>query len=137
MNGAVLCTPELLAAPPGVAVQLKRALSLPRRMFLSVACSDRHRAMMCLTQRVCHLPEARCRWAWYLEADGAERQALFFARARTRGANHRRELITLLTPGQLKRAAFEAFPNCMTLSSFLTAIHRVDARFTQLGLCKR
>ena len=47
----------------------------------------------------------------------------FFARARKRGANHRRELITLLTPGQLKRAAFEALPNCMTLSSFLTAIH--------------
>ena len=60
-----------------------------------------------------------------------------FARARKRGANHRRELITLLTPGQLKSAAFEAFPNCMTLSSFLSAIHRVDARFTQLGLCKR
>ena len=93
--------------------------------------------MMCLIQRVCHLPEARCRWTWYLEADGAERQALFFARARKRGANHRRELTTLLTPGQLKSAAFEAFPNCMTLSSFLTAIHRVDARFTQLGLCKR
>ena len=137
MNGAVLCTPELLAAPPGVAVQLKRALSLPRHIFLSVACNDRHRAMMCLIQRVCHLPEARCRWTWYLEADGAERQALFFARARKRGANHRRELTTLLTPGQLKSAAFEAFPNCMTLSSFLTAIHRVDARFTQLGLCKR
>ena len=33
MNGAVLCTPELLVAPPGVAVQLKRALSLPRHIF--------------------------------------------------------------------------------------------------------
>ena len=91
--------------------------------------------MMCLIQRVCQLPG--CRWAWYLEADGAERQALFLARARKRGANHRRELITLLTPGQLESAAFQAFPNCMTLSSFLTAIHRVDARFTQLGLCRR
>ena len=93
--------------------------------------------MMCLIQRVCHLPEERGRWAWYLEADGAERQALFLARARKRGANRRRELITLLTPGQLKSAAFEALPNCMTLASFLTAIHRVDARFAQLGLCKR
>ena len=92
---------------------------------------------MPLIQRVCHLPEARCRWTWYLEADGAERQALFFARARKRGANHRHELTTLLTPGQLKRAAFEAFPSCTTLPSFLTAIHWVDARFTQLGLCKR
>ena len=34
MTGAVLCTPELLAAPPGVAVQLKRALSLPRHIFV-------------------------------------------------------------------------------------------------------
>ena len=93
--------------------------------------------MMCLIQRVCKLPEERCRWTWYLEADGAERQALFLARACKRGANHRRELITLLTPGQLESAAFHAFPNCMTLSSFLTAIHRVGARFTQLGWRKR
>ena len=106
-------------------------------MFLSVACNDRHRAMLCLIQRVCHLPEARGRWTWYLEADGAERQARLFSRAHKRGANHRRELVTLLTPGQLKSAAFEAFPNCMTLSSFLTAIRRVGARCTQLGLCKR
>ena len=34
MNGAVLCTPELLVVPPGVAAQLKRALSLPRHMFV-------------------------------------------------------------------------------------------------------
>ena len=93
--------------------------------------------MMRLTQHVCKLPEERCRWAWYLGADGAERQALFLARACKRGANHRRELATLLTPGQLESAAFQAFPNCTTLSSFLTAIHRVDARFTQLGLCRR
>ena len=38
MTGAVLCTPEFLLTPPGVVVQLKRGLSLPRHIFVSQAC---------------------------------------------------------------------------------------------------
>ena len=137
MTGAMLCTPELLVTPPGVSIKLKRAMSWPRHIFLSQACHDRHRVMIDLVQRVCRVTEEPCRWTWYLEAEGAERRALFLARAAKRDANHRQELVTLLAPGQNKSATFQGFPNCQTLSSFLVAIHRVDARFTHLGLCKR
>ena len=137
MTGAVLCTPEFLLTPPGVVVQLKRGLSLPRHIFVSQACQGCHPGMIDLMRRVCQLTEKACRWTWYLEADGAQRQQVFLSRARKRGRNHRQEMVTLLAPGQIRDAAFQAFPNCMTVSSFLVAIHRVDARFTQLGFCKR
>jgi len=93
--------------------------------------------MIDLVQRVCHVTEEPCRWTWYLEADGAEREGLFLARAKKRDANHRQELVTLLAANQCKSARFQTFPNCMTLSSFLVAIHQVDMRFTQLGFCGR
>jgi hypothetical protein len=120
-----------------VVVQLKRGLSLPRHIFVSQACQGCHPGMIDLMRRVCQLTEKACRWTWYLEADGAQRQQVFLSRARKRGRNHRQEMVTLLAPGQIRDAAFQAFPNCMTVSSFLVAIHRVDARFTQLGFCKR
>jgi hypothetical protein len=139
MTGAVLCTPELLVSPPGVALQLKRAMSLPRHIFLSVACCDCHRPMVDLIRRVCQStdPKQPCRWAFYLEADGEKRKALFLARARKRGPKHSHEMVTLLARGQIRSGAFQAFPNCMTLMSFLAAMHQVDASFTQLGFCKR
>ena len=93
--------------------------------------------MVDLVQRVCHVTEEPCRWTWYLEADGAEREGLFLARAKIRDDNHRQELVTLLAANQCKVARFQTFPNCMTLSSFLVAIHQVDTRFTQLGFCER
>jgi hypothetical protein len=134
-TGGVICTPEMLLSGSGVAMKLHCALSWPRHIFLSTGCHDRHRGIVDLLQRVCSLQRGRCRWTWYLETDGPDRRALFLARARKRGKNHRSELVTLLGPGQ--NAAYREFPNRMNVAAFLKAIHRVDARFTRLGICGR
>ena len=86
MTGAVLCTPEFLLTPPGVVVQLKRGLSLPRHIFVSQACQGCHPGMIDLMRRVCQLTEKACRWTWYLEADGAQRQQVFFLAGHESGA---------------------------------------------------
>ena len=131
--GGVLCTPELLLTGSGVALKLQRAIAWPRHIFLTVRCYDRHRVMIDVMQRVCRLNKSR--WTWYLEADGADRRALFLDRARKRQSNHTQELVTLLVDDE--QAAFGMFPNRMTLSKFLGAAYRVDARFTWLGICGR
>jgi hypothetical protein len=135
LSGAVICTPEMILTSAGVALKLQRAMSWPRHIFLSARCYDRHQAMVDLVRRVCSLAQRTCRWTWYLEADGPERQAIYLSRAQKRQAAHRSELVTLLAPGQ--GAAFEAYPNRMSLHSFLAGVHRVDTQFTQLGFCGR
>ena len=92
--------------------------------------------MIDLVLRVCTL-QAGCRWTWYLEVDGLDRQALFLARAQRRGGHHRAELVTLLAPSQDNVAAYQEFPSRMILSRFLVAIYCIDARFTWLGICGR
>ena len=144
LSGALVCTPEMLLAPPasGAGVQLQRALAWPRHIFISTACHAKHKVIVDLALRVCQLaptrpPKDACRWTWYLESDGQDRQALFLARARKRDATHRSELVTLLLPGQLADAAFRPFPNRAILSSFLAAATRVDSSFAHLGFCGR
>ena len=132
--GGVLCTPELLLSGSGVALKLQRAISWPRHIFLTARCYDRHRVMIDVMQRVCKLNK-NSRWTWYLETDGADRRALFLDRARKRQANHTQELVTLLVDDE--QATFRMFPNKKTLSKFLVAAYRVDARFTWLGICGR
>jgi hypothetical protein len=132
--GGVLCTPELLLTGSGVALKLQRAISWPRHIFLTARCYDRRRVMIDVTQRVCKLNK-NSRWTWYLETDGADRRALFLDRARKREAKHTQELVTLLVDDE--QATFRMFPNKKTLSNFLVAAYRVDARFTWLGICGR
>ena len=60
---------------------------------------------------------------------------LFSWPGRRNARQHRVELVTLLAPGQ--DAAYQEFLNRMCLNGFLKAIHRVDARFTPLGICGR
>ena len=117
-------------------------MAWPRHIFISTACYAKHKVIVDLAWRVCQLaptrpPKDACRWTWYLESDGQDRQALFLARARKRDATHRSELVTLLLPGQLADAAFRPFPNRAILSSFLAAATRVDSSFTHLGFCGR
>jgi hypothetical protein len=132
--GGVICTPELLLTGSGVALKLQRALSWPRHIFLSSSCYDRHHVMVDVLRRVCATTNG-CRWTWYLEADGADRRALFLARARKRNRQHIQELVTLV--GNDADMQFGEFPNKKTLTKFLAAVYRVDARFTWLGICGR
>jgi hypothetical protein len=90
--------------------------------------------MVDVLRRVCATTNG-CRWTWYLEADGADRRALFLARARKRNRQHIQELVTLV--GNDADMQFGEFPNKKTLTKFLAAVYRVDARFTWLGICGR
>jgi hypothetical protein len=135
-TGAVICTPEMLLTGSSVALKLQHAFSWPRHILLSSGCQHHHQVMIDLVRRVCAL-QAGCRWAWYLEADGLDRRALFLALAQKRGGRHQVELVTRLAPGQDNDVAYQEFPNRMILSQFLVAIYRIDARFTWLGICGR
>ena len=66
--------------------------------------------------------------------NGADRCALFLARAGKRNRNHTQELVTLV--GNAADMQFRECPNKKTLAKFL-AVYRVDARFTWLGICGR
>ena len=134
MIGGVICTPELLLTGSGVALKLQRALSWPRHIFLSSSCYNRHHVMVDVLRRVCASSKG-CRWTWYLEADGADRCALFLARAGKRNRKHTQELVTLV--GNAADMQFREFPNKKTLAKFLAVVYRVDARFTWLGICGR
>jgi hypothetical protein len=90
--------------------------------------------MVDVLRQVC-TSNAGCRWTWYLEADGADRCALFLARASKRGRNHQQEIVTLVANDA--GVQLGEFPNQKTLSEFLAAVYRVDARFTWLGICGR
>ena len=130
-TGAVICAPEMLLTCSGVALQLQRAISWPRHIFLLTACQHHDQVIVDWAQRVCQLEEGN-RWTWHLEVGGPEWRALFMSRAETRKRNHRSELVTSLAPGQY--AAFKEFPNKMTLSQFLAAIYRIENRFNWLGI---
>jgi hypothetical protein len=90
--------------------------------------------MVDVLRRVCASSKG-CRWTWYLEADGADRCALFLARAGKRNRKHTQELVTLV--GNAADMQFREFPNKKTLAKFLAVVVRVDARFTWLGICGR
>ena len=90
--------------------------------------------MVDVLRRVCASSNG-CRWTWYPEADGADRRALFLARAGKRNRNHTQELVTIV--GNAADMQLIEFPNKKTLAKFLAAVYRVDARFTWLGICGR
>ncbi len=132
MLGAMLCTPSCLACGgKGTALQLHRALRVPRYIFVSAACQGKHRTMVDLMQSVSRGAK-KSRWHFY---DASARQkASFLARAGRQGA-HASEFITLALPTE--RRAFARFPRVQTLQDFARQIHKVDMGRSQMGYCKR
>jgi hypothetical protein len=138
--GGLVCTPEHILTSRGAALQLQRAMSWPRHIFLSDACYKKHRVIIDLLRRVCALaptspPKEICRWSWYLESDGDARRELFLSRSRKRGKTHATELVSMLAPDQIAMAAYSEFPNRKPLSTWLTAFCRANPLFTHRGYC--
>jgi hypothetical protein len=139
MVGGLLCVlPFLLGSNDSgaAALQLRRALSMPRSIFVSEGTVSKHKPMVDLTQRVCEMEgrakgRAKQRWQWF--TDTPDERQRFLEHARVRGKAHASEMATLATPGEQLRN----FPRKMRLRAFLECMHRVDRRCTRVGYCQR
>ncbi len=132
MLGVMLCTPSCLACGKGTALQLLRALRVPRYIFVSAACEAKHRAMVNLMQSVSRGAE-QSRWQFYYAS--ARQKASFLARAARRAGVHASQLVTLVLPTE--RKAFARFPRVQTMRTFMQEIHKIDMGRSQMGYCRR
>ena len=138
MVGGMLCTPGFLLEQNGrgaAVLQLFRALSMPRFIFVSKGTESNHKPMVELMKRVCGVEERRGkqkhRWQWFY--DRPEERARFLQRRRLRDKDHASEMVTLVTPSE----QLQDFPRQMPLRDFLASIQRVDRRCTRVGYCQR
>ena len=140
MRGGYLVTPGHLLAQAGVCIKFHAAIALPRHIYISRRCSEKHRAMVELMMQVYNsVPANVRRWTWYREAEGADdAKQLFLVRAaRRKTSGHTSELVTLLAPEELATVAFAEAPNRQLLKTFLNGIRRVDVPLTRMGYCGR
>ena len=138
MVGGLLCTPGFVLEPDGrgaVVLQLHRALSMPRSIFVSEGTVSIHKPMVDLMQRVCEVElrrgKAKPRWQWF--TDMPDQRERFLERTRIKDKGHCSELVTLVTPSE----GLRNFPRQMSFRAFLESIHRVDQRCTRVGYCQR
>ncbi len=86
LKGGVICTPEFLLSPPGVAVRLHPALQLIRIIGVSNDCQRKHAQFMHLINHV--NTQNKNRWKWVKEGDGDAARNRFLEQARKRAGRH-------------------------------------------------
>ncbi len=141
LTGGCLCSPGFFLHPPGVMIQLRRMLSLPRLIFFSDRCYAHHQMMIDMCRRVSARTRgggasSRVRWTWFAESEGAAKRNNFEAKAAARRASgHIAECVTLLTRQELTAAEYRTMPGKTTLTRFLEKLRKVNARTSCTGVC--
>ena len=126
----MLCTPTFLASGKGTALQLQKALQVPRYIFISAACQAKHTLILNLMLSVSR-GEKKSRWLFYSPST----KETFEDRAALRKGKHKEEMVALVLPTE--RKTFAKYPGAQTLREFMRLIHKPDLGSSHMGYCKR
>ena len=130
MNGAALASSNYISDPKhGCLLQYKRALKLPRALWISNACRDRYPGEVALIERLVRTAAGRTRWRLSVQQQVQDRVGL--------SASARQERVALVLQAELEAPALRQVLGKVTMADFVLRYARADTSHLQLGACGR
>ncbi len=118
LTGGTIVSVGFLLNPPGVSVRYRRALRLPRYIWVSDEFAACHNKTLQVLQRLVLLAKGSTRWRWQTADELA-------VKSRKTKAG-RCELVALLTENEFSSGAHGHMPGRTTLTQFVDQHARVD-----------
>ena len=125
MKGGLVVSPAWWHAPPGIAVQYRRALALTRRVFVSDSCASTHPDGIFALRRLVELGRCAATGSHFrIERDWDTFRARASGRSNKAG---RKEYVALLTSEEIDQEPYRALPSVCrhTFSDFVRGIVKV------------